>query len=289
MRAGPSLILLLASCVSTAPDESVADRKSRASDRYDEGDFEGAMRRYAEILRDHPDDYESMLGLGNACREVGNARYRDAGVLAAGGRASAASTCLREGGELHTAALRRFERCAEIRPNDGRPHYGAAMVQFARASGAYRTFAEDEEAETRRCAEAAIAGFESAAARMADRPNLHRCVGLMMATAGRFEEAPAHLQRYAESLERSIRAVSTWDAPGELRPERDAELGLMQQELAAVQETVTLCRERAGQEAGPPVNGVTSSAFRLLVGRDIPAASRPGADAPPSPSTWPGP
>lgn len=253
-----------------------------AIDNYQAGQFELALTQFSRIVEDDEDDYEAVIGLANACREVGNDRYLRATTLANAGRYDVAREAALEGHQMHTTSLGWFERAKLMRPNDARPIYGEGLLYYSRASGAYRLFAQDEDAEIVACAEGAVQNFEQAAEKMADSAMTHRYLGLMLVVVARFEDAIPHLERYADALRERMQTITTWNAPEEMRAERDREIQSMEDEMDDLQASISMCRQAAVEPqspGAPPINGVTNSSFRRLIESDM-----PGGEAEPAPN-----
>jgi tetratricopeptide (TPR) repeat protein len=229
-------------------------------DYYRGGRFELAMRQFGALVKKDRNDYESVLGYANALREVGNDRYTQATALAEARRLEGAQEKAREGHEYHTQALGWFEWAIQLRPGDPRPYYGRGLLYYHRASGAFRLFAQDEQAEIRKCAEGAVRSFDAALERQAATPLVHRYLGLMKVVLGQYRDAVPHLERYLEAVRERKRAFEEWRAPTDVQEQVREEIRNMGDEIADLEAVIEGCRKAAAEGQG----GTTPAVYELM-------------------------
>ena len=232
------LLLGLAAC-HTCPDH---DKSSLAIENakgvYDAGRFDQAKSVFKVSLEYCPENYDALIGYGNACREYGTELFATVDLLVRQNKPDTAKKTYEEANQNHGEADRAFRSALVLKPDDLAPRYGLGLLWYQRATSPVDyPHPLDDRVNRRDARDKAIAEFEII---VREHPNLmqaRRYLGLALFAAARLEEGRAHLQAYHDYQQAQYNRWLSATA------QTDVEKQTKQQELAKIESDISAVRE----------------------------------------------
>jgi tetratricopeptide (TPR) repeat protein len=210
------------------------------------------------ILQQDPRDFEALVAMANCEREIGTQLYQSATRrLDKPDRATADVKAAQEEVDRavhhHAAARQAFEKALSDKPKDAAAMYGLAQLYLSRASGTYRLFTENEQAEVDRHFKAAVHWFEQVVTAEPASYHAHRNLGFAYLGTGARLKARPHFEKYLERL-RAMQAQAK-----KVQPRSERERAMLEAQLTRIRTDIADTEDLIEECELPP----PASSFQL--------------------------
>jgi tetratricopeptide (TPR) repeat protein len=217
---------------------------------YSAASFSQAKIFFGKALENCSDNYDALVGLGNACREYGNELYRNCNFLLEQRKTDEYRKEFQKANQNHAECDQYLRAAIKLKPDDLLPRYGLGLLWYNRATAPIAAPWIPADGTNRRAdRDRAIDEFSRIVQKHPQAYEARKYLAMVLLAAGRLDDTLPHLKAYHDSRQALYEGLLKWPQDTEeAKKRKEAALAHVEKEIADVRDILTVAHQESLRE-----------------------------------------